>query len=263
MLAVNKAYFIHFFEQHFSSRRGEATALDFGCGKGDVVRDACARGYRFCGLESHYGTECTRSNYQHYPPPDLPAYIYLYNGHERFPFEDGSFDFIFSNQVFEHIEHLDNTLNELYRILKPGGLMIHNFPSREYIIEGHSGIPWVHRIRNRRRREQVAWLWFHLRLGVKAPAGTNYEAWVHDILDFIERYCFYRPECVMRHAFQQHFRVRRGDKGKLLYHLAAHASPTRRVLRVLVALTPARLINLVEKRRGSITFICEKLAECR
>lgn len=47
----------------------------------------------------------------------------LYDG-QSIPFKSESFDLIYSNQVFEHIEFLENVFNELCRILKPGGKIV-------------------------------------------------------------------------------------------------------------------------------------------
>ncbi len=36
------------------------------------------------------------------------------------PYEDDTFDFIYSNQVFEHVRHPDVLLKDVFRVLKPG-----------------------------------------------------------------------------------------------------------------------------------------------
>ncbi|MBT3994682.1 MAG: class I SAM-dependent methyltransferase [Chloroflexi bacterium] len=45
------------------------------------------------------------------------------------PFEDGSFDLIFSSNVLEHVEQLDVAFSEMKRVLAPGGIMIHSMPT--------------------------------------------------------------------------------------------------------------------------------------
>mgnify|MGYP005654211001 CR=1 FL=1 len=45
------------------------------------------------------------------------------------PFEDDSFDLIFSSNVLEHVEQLDVAFNEMKRVLAPGGMMIHSMPT--------------------------------------------------------------------------------------------------------------------------------------
>ena len=57
------------------------------------------------------------------------------------PFEDNSFDIIFCNHVLEHIEDDNKAMQELYRVLKPGGFGIFQIPqdySREKTYEDYS-----------------------------------------------------------------------------------------------------------------------------
>ncbi len=57
------------------------------------------------------------------------------------PFEDNSFDIIFCNHVLEHIPDDTKAMQELYRVLKPGGLGIFQIPqdmSRETTFEDNS-----------------------------------------------------------------------------------------------------------------------------
>jgi SAM-dependent methyltransferase len=57
------------------------------------------------------------------------------------PFEDNSFDFILCNHVLEHISDDKKAMEELYRILKPGGTGIFQIPqdlSRETTFEDNS-----------------------------------------------------------------------------------------------------------------------------
>jgi len=43
---------------------------------------------------------------------------------EQFPFQDETFDLVFSDQVIEHVINVDNFIEETYRVLKPGGLVV-------------------------------------------------------------------------------------------------------------------------------------------
>ena len=43
---------------------------------------------------------------------------------EKLPFDDGSFDLIYSWGVIHHSEHPDMIIKEIYRVLRPGGLFI-------------------------------------------------------------------------------------------------------------------------------------------
>lgn len=44
------------------------------------------------------------------------------------PFEDGSFDAVFSSQAFEHVRDIDHVNAEVFRVLKPGGLFVLSIP---------------------------------------------------------------------------------------------------------------------------------------
>ena len=45
------------------------------------------------------------------------------------PFEDDYFDLVFSSNVLEHVEQLNEAFVEMKRVLAPGGIMIHTMPT--------------------------------------------------------------------------------------------------------------------------------------
>ncbi len=84
--------------------------LDNGCGRGDFYR-----GFAHCGMEV-YGTDREE------------VFDGVYSGinleKDKLPFEDNYFDVVFSKSVIEHIHQPENYMNEMYRVLKPGGRLI-------------------------------------------------------------------------------------------------------------------------------------------
>ncbi len=111
-----------------------AKILDFGCGSGAAVYAYLDRGY-----ENVYGY-------------DIQNYLNLRNSQDasRFIFSPEelaacreSFDFIFSNQVLEHIIDYPQTLRQIYDLLKPGGVSLHFFPSKWRLIEPHIYVPFA------------------------------------------------------------------------------------------------------------------------
>lgn len=56
---------------------------------------------------------------------------------EQLPFEDETFDAVLSFDVFEHVENVQNTLNECWRVLKPNGKLFVVFPGYFHPIEHH------------------------------------------------------------------------------------------------------------------------------
>lgn len=67
---------------------------------------------------------------------------------EILPFENDKFDAVVSFDVFEHVQNLEQTLNECYRVLKRGGMLFLVFPGYFHPFEHHlslvSRIPCIH-----------------------------------------------------------------------------------------------------------------------
>ena len=62
----------------------------------------------------------------------------------RLPFEDSSFDVVFSKSVLEHAKNKQKCFEEIRRVLKVGGYSIHVFPAKHYLPkEPHIFVPLV------------------------------------------------------------------------------------------------------------------------
>lgn len=119
--------------------------LDFGCGAGALVQQGRSAGFQMFGCDFDTSAEhCSRIESPY-----------------RLPFPDAYFDAVISNQVLEHVMDYDTALAELRRVLKPGGVFLHMFPSRWIPIEPHVFVPLATVIRNR------AWLALWALLGVR------------------------------------------------------------------------------------------------
>ena len=93
--------------------------LDIGCDTEGYAIEAMAT--RFHALEA-VGVNLKTSN------RILPKGCQLVRADVRnLPFHDNYFDFIFSTSAFEHITDLDLALNEMHRVLKPGGQLFTHF----------------------------------------------------------------------------------------------------------------------------------------
>jgi ubiquinone/menaquinone biosynthesis C-methylase UbiE len=53
---------------------------------------------------------------------------------ENLPFNDASFDVVFSSHVLEHVASVEASLLEMKRVLKPGGVLIIGMPTRTMTI---------------------------------------------------------------------------------------------------------------------------------
>jgi SAM-dependent methyltransferase len=119
-----------------------STILDFGCGLGGIVYFFRKKGFRAFGvdLQKHYELAeqlCHQENLDDsekiFHPIDMNNY--------KLPFADNTFDVVFSNHVFEHVHNFSESIEEIKRVLKPGGYSLHLFPSRYRPIESHVYIP--------------------------------------------------------------------------------------------------------------------------
>jgi SAM-dependent methyltransferase len=146
-----------------------ARVLDFGCGDGGHVyefRDAGydaygfdirpAPVYREPGDERWFRFALTGRAVNH---PDYTIDPAAY----RIPFEDESFDFVFSNSTMEHVQDQEAAFRETARVLKRGGCAMHTFPSRYRLIEPHIGVPLGSACRH------PAWFRLWAALGVRNP----------------------------------------------------------------------------------------------
>lgn len=130
--------------------------LDFGCGDGSGVTGLRERGYEAygCDLKFREGDDISSlAESGHVRLIETAPY--------RLPFDDGLFDIVYSCQVFEHVKNYRETLREIYRVMKPGGVSRHIFPSRYRPIESHFHVPLASIIMNYR------YLHFWARLGVR------------------------------------------------------------------------------------------------
>ncbi|WP_157014904.1 class I SAM-dependent methyltransferase [Mesorhizobium xinjiangense] len=134
--------------------RPDSDILDMGCGLGrvaapfttyltsgsytgvDVVKssiDWCAE--RYSGLPNFRFIHADLYSEFYNPKATVSAENY------RFPFEDGSFDVVWSSSLFTHMlfDAVDNYLGEMSRVLKPGGRIWNSYLLLDEISE-----PLVH-----------------------------------------------------------------------------------------------------------------------
>jgi SAM-dependent methyltransferase len=94
---------------------GYDRVLDVGTGEGQVARLAVAGGASLVvGVDptaNQVAEAARRGGGPHY----------LRSGADRLPFADGAFDAVVACLVFEHIEAVDEAIDEVARVLRPGG----------------------------------------------------------------------------------------------------------------------------------------------
>ena len=89
--------------------------LDFGCG---------SKPYKsFFKVDEYIGLDTYNSGHSH----ENENIDVLYDG-KKIPFDDNTFDYIFSSEVLEHVFNINDTMLELNRVLKTNGKMLITLP---------------------------------------------------------------------------------------------------------------------------------------
>jgi SAM-dependent methyltransferase len=138
--------------------------LDMGCGDGQLMaflqsrlshfrEDLTFELYGFDVQDSHVQAPDYFHNtidfiQKEFPDVDWRKRIHYISSRQEWPFPDGFFNYVISNQVMEHVFDHDFSLQQIRRVMAADGISIHLFPLKEYIFEGHLFLPFVHWISN-------------------------------------------------------------------------------------------------------------------
>jgi SAM-dependent methyltransferase len=96
---------------------GASRVLDVGCGEGQVSRLAARLGAYAVGIDPTWAQLTVASARGQGP-------VYAGAVADRLPFRDGAFDAAVACLVFEHIDDVDSAINEVARVLQPGGRFV-------------------------------------------------------------------------------------------------------------------------------------------
>jgi ubiquinone/menaquinone biosynthesis C-methylase UbiE len=118
-----------------------ARLVDVGAGQGAGVLEALHRGADAYGVEP--GSEFAalarkRLREGGYDPERIHE-----TGGETLPFPDASFDYVISLQVLEHVEDPRPLLEEMHRVLRPGGEAVVRCENYLAFHEQHYRVPWL------------------------------------------------------------------------------------------------------------------------
>jgi SAM-dependent methyltransferase len=94
------------------------SVLDLGCDAGGRTTWIADR----VGARAMYGLEIAADRAE--IAASRGVQVNLGDLSRPFPYADGSFDLVVSNQVIEHVVDTDNFVREAYRVLKPGGRVV-------------------------------------------------------------------------------------------------------------------------------------------
>jgi SAM-dependent methyltransferase len=103
-----------------------AKLLEIGCGRGEFLR-----GFIGCGVEG-YGVDRSRAAERYCPAAKLLVADLEKDG---IPYPDNFFDVTYSKSLIEHFHNPETVVQEMFRILKPGGLAITLCPDWEFNVK--------------------------------------------------------------------------------------------------------------------------------
>jgi SAM-dependent methyltransferase len=190
-----------------------ARILDFGCGSGELVKAAYEAGLDAYGCDIDFSSEWIeqatlaelrtsnrvreihRSSAGKVSPGQSETY--------RLPFENNTFDVVISDQVFEHVRNYAEVIAELARVTKRDAVMLHIFPSKYRLIEGHLGVPLATFFRPR------WWLKLWAVLGVRNEyqRGLSVTETVEQNVRFLDEMVNYLTMRQIRQEFGHYFSV--------------------------------------------------------
>lgn len=129
----NEARFIHRAIIDLSDNKAPRV-LDFGCGTGTLVD--------FLRQQRIEAWGCDHSDFRSGDFAEAPYLKTIALVPYRLPFDDQSFDVVVSTSVLEHAANKPTLFREIFRVLRPGGVMLHLFPAKWYIpVEPHIYVP--------------------------------------------------------------------------------------------------------------------------
>jgi len=152
--------------------------LDFGCGVGEIVLAGLDMSLDIYGADTFDGYYI---DWKDNIPKEILGRISKINNN-IIDYDDNTFDFVISNQVFEHIEEPLGSYMEISRVLKPGGVMYAIFPNKSVWYEGHVGLYFPHWFK-RHSYAQRKYLEISYLLGLGRKRHLKPDGWIHILND--------------------------------------------------------------------------------
>ena len=149
---------------HLAEHQAGGKILDVGCGVGQVVKALRDR-----KLDAQ-GVDVSKPNIR--KANDLVGHCELYDG-GRLPFSDGQFDAAGAFNVLEHVDEPEQFLEELVRVVRPGGRLVVSSPNFLRVLGFRDYHPRMRGLTNKYRNARRQW---QIRSTIKhAPQRVRFE----------------------------------------------------------------------------------------
>lgn len=109
----------------------QAELLDIGTGSGHIAEEFSKRAKSVTSVDVTDERQVK------------DGYRFVKVGSAKLPFEDGSFDVAVSNHVVEHVPEQAVHLQELMRVLRPGGVLYLATPNKLWLRDPHYRLPFI------------------------------------------------------------------------------------------------------------------------
>jgi len=115
-----------------------AICLDIGCSSGLVASQLSPLCGQMIGMD-YDGVALSLA------PPTVRKAVFLLQGDAMsMPFRDESIDLVLCAQVYEHVPDDVRLFEEIYRVLRPGGVVFFSGPNWLFPVEPHYFLPFLH-----------------------------------------------------------------------------------------------------------------------
>lgn len=138
-----------FFQNQLAKLPKNAKVLDIGCGTGSQLASLKEQGFEVSGIEPS-------ENMRKHAQSILPSGTVIDGSVIALPYEDNSFDFVYSIEVFRYLSDEDNLggMKEIRRVLKPGGVFFGTFVNR-FALDGFYLLILLRRLRSKLLNQQI------------------------------------------------------------------------------------------------------------
>lgn len=222
--------------------RQARTVLDFGCGGGQVVAKLRAKGVDAFGCDTFFDG----GDFSDKVPAEYAGTIVRRMDSNAIPFESEQFDVVINNMVMEHVPDLDMALDEIRRVLKPGGVVLSIFPHQGIWFEGHSLVPFIHKF-GKGTTPRVYYMYVLSLLGFGVRKGRARLPWCRFTCDYLDKWVHYRTLPQLHAAYGTRFKAITHIESDWLARRVPRTKPLPGWVRTFIARKTATLAFTAEK----------------